>query len=66
MGRMKGQVLPEELLCLGTEWDCGCAVNRTVKVDRVEKESKNLSKNTYATKTTMRKALHFIFQLIDG
>lgn len=36
MWEMKGQVLPEELQCLGTERDCGCGVNmddRTVKIE---------------------------------
>jgi len=32
-GEMKGQVLPEELQCLGTQRDCGWAANRAVKTD---------------------------------
>jgi len=39
-GEMKGQVLPEELQCLGTQRDCGWAANRAVKTDWVKKESK--------------------------
>lgn len=74
---MKGQVLPEELQCLGTERDCGCGVNmddRTVKMERGETESKSekltvlspLSKVVYLSKhvfkTSVRKPLYFIFQ----